>query len=945
MSKTVFSLLLLLQMLELSAQQFSSVKGKVQDAQKPLQNVIVSILNTSITQLTDSKGEFYLENIPSGNQLILFKSTGYKDQLLNIKVNPYETLDLGLIVLQQDQSVERQLSLIAITDDDLEDDNSGSDNTSILLQSSRDAFQQVSAFNWGQARFRMRGLDSEYSQIMANGITLNKIYDGRPQWNNWGGLNDVTRNQEFTTGTAPSDYTFGNILGTQYLTTRASSYRPGSRVSFSGANTNYDWRIMGTYISGMNKNGWAYVVSAGKRWADEGYFEGTNYNANSIFTSIEKKLNNSHSLNFTGIYASNRRGKTAPETAEVTQLVGEKYNAYWGWQDNQKRNARIKEIEEPILMLNHYWKINDKNRLNSAVAYQFGKIGNSRIDYQNANSPDPTYYKNLPSYWTSLYGPDEGEYPGPHTPNYAEASSAKDNFLANPQINWEGMYKANSTPITNGNNEIIGYQPAQSKYVLYEDRTDDKTLTFNSNLNSQLSDNISLNAGLTYRKLKSENFQKLLDLLGGTSFLDIDTFFSGNQSQSDLNHPNRMIGVGDKYGYHYNLLADIADVFTQFRFTYSKFNFYLGQSFSSSVYQREGFYKNGLYPNNSFGKSSKTHFENFGFKGGLTYTISGKQFLNFNLAHLTKAPNLRNTYPNARLNNNTVDNPESETISSGDLSYIIRSPKFSARITAYFSQIENATETHFFYADGIFVDDVSTNSNESNAFVAETTTNLSKLNIGTEIGLDYALSPNLKLVSALAFGQFTYSNNPTVWITNDALATVNNSNPTVNFGEASLKNYKQPGTPQQAFSFGCDYRSDKHWNLNINMNYLAGNYVDISHVRRTSQFYINPDTGFPFPEATEERGRELLKQEKFDPAWLLNLNGGKFWKIKNNTFGLFASLNNLLNYSYKTGGYEQARNANFRKLNQDVSSGTPTFAPKYFYGFGRTFFVNLYLNF
>ena len=64
-----------------------------------------------------------------------------------------------------------------------------------------------------------------------------------------------------------------------------------------------------------------------------------------------------------------------------------------------------------------------------------------------------------------------------------------------------------------------------------------------------------------------------------------------------------------------------------------------------------------------------------------------------------------------------------------------------------------------------------------------------------------------------------------------------------------------------------------------------------------------------------------------------------------NTFGFFASVNNVLDIKYKTGGFEQARNANYRQLNQDVSSGTPSFAPKYFYGYGRTYFVNLYLNF
>ena len=93
----------------------------------------------------------------------------------------------------------------------------------------------------------------------------------------------------------------------------------------------------------------------------------------------------------------------------------------------------------------------------------------------------------------------------------------------------------------------------------------------------------------------------------------------------------------------------------------------------------------------------------------------------------------------------------------------------------------------------------------------------------------------------------------------------------------------------------------------------------------------------------------------------MNIIGGKSWRIDGKTLGFFASINNVLDVTYKTGGFEQARNANFRQLNQDVSSATPAiaatptsnaipanysaFAPKYFYGYGRTYFVNLYLNF
>jgi hypothetical protein len=44
--------------------------------------------------------------------------------------------------------------------------------------------------------------------------------------------------------------------------------------------------MMGIFASGMNSSGWA-VVSAGKRYADEGYFEGTTYDGNSLFLSVE----------------------------------------------------------------------------------------------------------------------------------------------------------------------------------------------------------------------------------------------------------------------------------------------------------------------------------------------------------------------------------------------------------------------------------------------------------------------------------------------------------------------------------------------------------------------------------------------------------------------------------------------------------------------------------
>lgn len=943
MKKLVLSLLFLFQAVFVMAQNQSTVKGKVVDSksQSPLGSVKVMIQSNEQFVTTNNLGEFLIKGIAAGNQILVVSVDGYNTQNFAIEVVADQTLDVGMMFLEEDITSEQQLSLVTITENDLGDDNSGSESTAGLLQSSRDAYQQAAAFNWGQARFRMRGLDNEYGVTMINGISMNKIYDGRPQWSNWGGLNDATRNQEFTLGSAPSDYTFGGILGTQEINTRASLYRKGTRISQAGTNTNYSWRTMITHNSGLMENGWAYSISGSRRWAEEGYFDGTDYAANSFFASVEKRFNNKHSLNFTSIYGQNYRGKNSPNTQEVTDIAGVKYNSYWGYQDGEQRNSRIKRLAEPINMLSHYWKISEKTTLNTNVAYQIGYIGNSRLDYQGQDNPDPTYYRNMPSYYTTQFD-DNGVYIGNSPLNQLEASQAK--FLTNRQLNWNELYDINRMS-TAGN----------SYYILYEDRTDDKQLSANSIIFSDLSDNVKLNAGASFKKLSSHNFQNLLDLLGGNYFLDIDTFGAGSQQQTDLNNPNRTVVEGDKFGYNYKLYATTFDAFTQFKFTYKKVDFYLAQNYSRSEYQRDGLYKNGYYPTNSFGKSKKVDFDNFGFKGGLTYKISGKQFLDFNGYYATKAPNMRNTFPNARINNNVFPELKSETISSADASYIIKTPKIKARITGHYSYIKGSTETSFFFADAI--DDGDADNGES-SFVAETINGLNKKNIGVEFGFEYQITKTIKATLAGSYGEYTYDSNPTVQLNIDSQASETNTFPIKDYGTAQLKNYKQPGMPQTAASFGLEYRDPHFWWVGANANYLGSSYIDVAPILRTDSFLVDQTFGnssTPFYEATQERADELLKQEKFDPFTLINVTGGKSWKIGNQTIGFFASVNNLFDITYKTGGFEQARNSSFRQLNQDAGhidsstnqyvAHTQSFGPKYFYGFGRTYFVNLYINF
>jgi hypothetical protein len=923
MKKIVFSAFIVLQSFFVMAQTGTGVTGKVVDSktQKALQNVIASIQNTNLTQITDSDGKFVFSELPVGSQMLQIKSDGYKNQLLLVEIETGKVLDLGTLSLEIDITQEQQTNLITIAETELTDEGSGSEGTASLLQASKDTFSQAAAYNFGQARFSVRGMDNEYSNVMINGISMNRVSDGRPQYGVWGGLNDATRNQEYTNGSAPSDYAFTGIAGSQEINTRASIYRKGTRVSFLNTNTNYSFRAMGTHASGMSSDGWAYVVSAGRRWAENGYFEGTNYSANSFFASVEKRINSKHSLNFTSMMATNKRGKNSPNTQEVTDLVGFRYNSYWGYQEGEKRNSRFKDALEPLMMLTHYWKPTSKTNINTTVSFQTGKIGNSRLDYTLSDNPDPTYYRKLPSYYNNDFSYNSlGE--SVFTPDPVAAENNRVKFLADHQINWANIYRINDESIANG-----------SRIVQYEDRNDETILNANTNIGSAISDNLYLNAGGNYQYSKTKNFKNMLDLLGGTYYKDINTFgLTFDQQQSDLNNPNRNVVTGDKFGYNYDIEATKIDAFTQFKFVYDKVDFYLAQTYSRSSYQRDGLYKNGYYPTNSYGKSEKMSFDNFGFKGGITYKVTGRNFLDVNGVYMTKAPNHKDVFPNARVNNTTTENVTNETIKSVDASYIIKSSKFKARFTGYFSETQNATDINFYYADGL--------GGNNSAFISEIVTGINKRNRGVEAGLEYQVTSTVKLTGVAAYGEYTYTNNPDVKLTNDVKANVDS------YGKATLEGYRQAGMPQQAYSVGIEYRNPKFWWIGANANYILDNYLDVSVIKRTANYYdlTAMDPGVVIDQAKADG---YLKQEKFNPFYLFNLVGGKSWRIAHKyNLGIFANVNNVLDVTYKTGGFEQSRNANYQQDNEDHTSGGPlVFGPKYFYGYGRTYMVNVYLSF
>lgn len=902
-----------------TSSQNAIVTGKIIDSNssEPIPDVSVSIQSSIFSTTTNAFGIFSFsdKDLPKGEQILIISKEGYIGLKIPITIQNEETVNLTSILLDVDlQEVESKIGVISLSDEQLDEDEGTSYSVAGLLQASKDVFLNAASYDFSTTFFRPRGYDSNAGKVLINGLEMNKIYNGRPQWSNWGGLNEAQRNQMFSMGLSPNEYTFGHLAGTTNIIMRASEYRQGGRISYASSNRSYRGRAVGIYNSGMLPSGWAYSVLIGRRFGSEGYNEGTLYDANSFLASVEKRFNDRQSLNFTAFFTPNRRGKSSANTQEVYDLKDTRYNSYWGNQDGEIRNSRIKEVEEPVIMLNHFWKISEKTELNTNIGYQFGSSGNSRLGYDNAPNPDPSYYKKLPSYFlTEANGP-----------NYEGAYQAYSTFVNDGQINWQDIYETNI------------FYGGTSRYYLYEDRNDDTQISANTILRSQLTENIALNASFNYRSLNSINFANMIDLLGGNGYLDIDTFNTGDSAQNDLNNPNRIIAKGDKFKYNFEIDATDYNGFLQTQFSYSAIDFYLAGKVGKTSYQRNGLYRNGSYPNenDSYGKSEKLDFTTYGAKAGLTYKISGKHILEINTAYFTDAPSIRNAFSNSRQNNATVIDLTEERNINVDGSYIFRTPIVKARLTGYYTLMQDGSEISFYYADGISVPGRSA----STAFVQEVLTNIDKNNIGAELGIEAQVTTTIKLKGAAAYGQFTYDNNPSLYITSDDL-----DEPQF-YGESSLKNYKVPGGPQQAYQIGFEYRDPSYWWFGVTANYFSNAYISISPLTRTENFYLDSD-GMPFNDYDPEIARRLLKQEKFEDYMLVNLVGGKSWRVKGYFFGFFATVNNILNKQYKTGGFEQGRNSNYRTLSEDSANNTRVFGSKYWYGYGTTYYVNFYVRF
>ena len=839
-----------------------------------------------------------------------------------------------------------EVPTVILMDSDFEESSTSVNDASTLLNSSRDVFNSIAAYNFGSLRYRVRGNDSKYSDVMINGVLMNDPETGRPVFSNWGGLNDAFRNSVLVEGLGKNDAGFGNLGGLTAYSTRASQYRKQISLSYAFSNRSYNHRVMASIGTGEIGNGWYLMAAASGRYSGihangnfesnwrnnlhstlTGYTEGTFYQAYSYFLSVEKKLNDKHSLDLTVFGAPSQRGGSAPVVQEAYDLVGSNYyNPNWGYQTIDEngtqviRNSRMSTYHQPFSSLTWYWTPNRKTSFQTSVYYFAGKAGQTSLEWGEAPDPRPDYYKNLPSYYeTNAHSTAEIE---------AQIDAWKYRDPKVTQIDWDGLYMANRNhlfTVQNANNGKDGTVTGSfSKYILAERHYDKMQTGGASYFKHEFAPNLIMTGGLAVNVSRTHYYECVNDLLGGDYYYDINKYAENLETddcQTNLLNTNHVAKVGDIINYNYYANRNYGRVWDQIDWLVGNFDLYLGMQLSFTQIWRTGLFQNGEFADRSYGDDEKHNFLDLGVKAGISYAINGRNHIVVNWAYMLQSPQFRDIYVSPRTRHTVVEGDlKSERINALDLSYMYRSPEFKFRLTGYYNTYNNIIWNRSFYCENVYQNTTTSANSYTSEFINFIMTGTKQRCVGLEMGAEYNVSPTVTLQAAAANGIHVYANNPLFSVYDD-----NNDIAYIDGHTAYLKNYHVSSGPETVASLGIKYNSPKYWWVSLNGNYMANMYFDVNPYNHTKH-------GMDHYAVGDIRIEDVLSQNPLKPTFTLDFYGGFSKRYKGYYFLFNLSVNNLLNNkSAILYGYEQLR---FNANNPDM------FPEKYSYMYGLNYYIS-----
>lgn len=801
-----------------------TLKGKILDAQngEAVVGANVFLEGTTIGVSSSFDGSFTLK-APAGNYTVFVTFIGYKNYSQEVTITNGQTNDLGAIQFEPNSIGLSEVNLIADVAIDREtpvavstikaeeiQNKLGNQEFPEAMKYTPSIYASKSSGGFGDARITVRGFSQENVALLINGIPVNGMEDNRVYWSNWAGLSDVTRTLQVQRGLGASKLAITSVGGTINIITKTTDQEKGGTFSTMIGNDNYRKNQL-TLSSGRTENGWA-VTFSGSRTTGDGYMDNGYIDAYSYFLSVAKELNKDHQLVFTLFGAPQRHGQRSfQHRYSDFQKYGIRYNDDWGYLNGEAFGWRDNFYHKPQAALNHYWQINEKTILSTSVYASAGRGGGTGDIGAQREFMLPRDYNGQVNFndivaWNSGQNGLAGDTLQELQYEMANGESGS-GFIANKETG--GIIKRASM------NEHQWFGAL-------------------STLTTELSENLTLNAGVDLRWYYGDHYRKTVDLLGADYWFDqdnaqipmaqldwVDLNGDGVRDADELgnlvrpgNDAGRLWGsvpIEERIDYSNQEQINWYGVFGEFEYSKDRLSAFATVSGSMITYERfEEF--NEVTPD-APATSDVLSYMGYNLKAGANYNIDENNNIFVNAGYLSRAPYFDIVFP--RFNNRDINTDAvNEKTLAFEIGYGYRNEWMALNVNAYRTNWQDKAEQF------------SGNDVDGNIIFANIL-GIDALHQGIELDARFRPVKNLEINVMGSFGDWKWDNQ-TVGVLQDQDQNV------LREDTFYLDGLYVGNSAQTTAVIGASYRFPIGLSIDATWSYYGRLYADFSVTDRTS---------------------------------------------------------------------------------------------------------------
>ncbi len=826
MKKTTQLLLLALALVfTTSAIAQSTVTGTIMDSElnAPLPGANILEKGTTNGVSTDFDGKFTLTAQASSGQITI-SYIGYGSVTLSFNGNT----NLGTVTLSPDNSLEeivvtgtgiidlaegRKTSVAVSTIRASEIQKKiGAQDVTMTLVNTPSVYVAGQSGGFGDSRIAVRGFEQDNTAYLLNGQPINGMEDGKMYWSNWSGINDIASAIQIQRGLGSSKLAISSVGGTTNFVTKTTDKREQGFVYAGVANNDYI-KTTYQYSTGKSEKGWgaSFMLS---HWQGDGYNEGNFGAGETYFLSVGYTPNETHNFNFLVTGAPQFHDQNFSKRLSDYATYGRRYNNNWGTYKGQYMTERRNFYHKPVSNINWDYKISEDTNLSTVLYASWGRGGGTgnrgrrirtaegRVDY------DAIYAYNL------------------------STSGAGGNFAA------EGGYVTRSS------------MNLHSWYGMV------------SNLETQLSENLSFNVGIDLRTYYGKHFRMVENFHGLTSWQenirlrdeDHQTFGSFGTYKNVITSRDLAadpwsvlladVDDKDKIAYNNEERISYAGIFTQLEYATDRFSAFFQGSLSNSSHQRFDLYQyadatliDGTSPQSTgtplpagtVDSVDSEKISNIGYnvKGGLGFVLdeAEENTAYVNAGYYSRPPYQDNIW--TQFNNQVSPGYQNETIFGLEAGYSYSTRAFSANVNLYRTSWKDRVVSSSRISGGLVINTVN--------FGVE------QLHSGLEIDFVTRLSDGFKFNGFMSAGSWQYKGTSTTQESDEDRVIISTSENDVDGGEVG-------DAAQFTLGFGIDVDLAERLSWDADFRFYDKLYADVGAVKENLRLptYKIVDTGVSY---------------------------------------------------------------------------------------------------